>query len=513
MPKVPPVPIAARVFFLVTALAATAIVLRSGSTPPGREEWAWWLAVLPVAVLCHYPVVVTRGSNAIEIGFESVVVIFLAFAVPGHALVLWTGGWVVARLKAPGARGEKTTAPWIRLYNDAMSVLSGAATVFVVGSLVPHALEPGPWALLAVGLGAVAYFFVDYVLSAVATPLLGRGSFRGSWRYDNLAITLACFGGVAALGYLGAVAVEASPWALPLLLVPVWTVVVASRGYVDASRERARLAALFAIAARLQHAETAEDATAIVLEEGRLALRVEQLSLLADPQASSPRAPIMTGGTQTWLVPHARRSNEDFTAQDEQTLELLASLASESLRSIALLVELETLATHDALTGLPNRASLHRSLEAELAAPTDLPTAILFCDLDGFKSVNDHRGHEAGDQMLTVVADRMSACVRAGDLVSRLGGDEFVVLLPRTSQDEALATAERILVAICSPGSVVSGFANVGISIGVAISDASSTADELLNRADTAMYDAKASGRGRVSLSPAAKSAADRLVP
>lgn len=507
MQKAPLLPIAAKAFFLFTGLTAAAAVLLSGSTFPSQAQWGWWLAVLPVVVLCHFPVVVTRGSNAIEIGFESVVIIFLSFAAPEHALALWTAAGVLAQMKQPAPQWARTTPPWITFYNAAMSVLSGAATVFVVSRCVPHALEPGPWALLAVGSGAIAYFLVDYVLSALAIPLLGHGSFRESWRYDGLAITLACSGGVAALGYLGAVVVRADHWALPLLLVPVWTFIAASRGYLDASRERSRVAALFTVAARLHHAPTPEEVTAIVLDEGRRALRVEQLSLVADPDNHGLRSSVHTGTALNWLVPAPRRSGEHFTAQDQQTLNLLACLASDSLRRLALHAELETLASHDALTGLPNRASLHRALVAELASRSPSPTAMLFGDLDGFKNVNDRLGHEAGDQLLRVVAERIRACIRDDDVVSRLGGDEFAVLLPRTPRDVALVIAEQVLTAVRQPTVLAAGVADVGISIGIAVSSPGSSADELLSEADSAMYEAKALGKGRVRLCRAAQKA------
>ena len=502
----PSQPLGAKVLFVVTGLAAAAVLLGSGSTFPPASEWGWWLAVLPVVVLYRYPVSVTRGSKSIEIGFESVVIIFLAFAVPDHALALWTGGWVLTQIKPPTLKRGRTTPPWITFYNFAMSVLSGAATVVVVTKWMPHSLEPGPWALAAVALGAAAYFLVDYILTAIAMPLLGRGTLREAWQYDHLGITLACSGCVAALGYLGAVVVRADYWALPLLLVPITTFIVASRGYVGASRERARVSALFAVASRLHHAQTAAEATAIVLDQGRRALRVEELSLVAVPAEGVPRASVLTSSNEHWLVPTPRLSSETFTADDQQTLDLLASLASDSLRRVALHDDLETLATHDALTGLPNRGSLHEVLARELGpvasrARPAVPTALLFCDLDGFKRVNDQHGHEAGDQLLKVVAERLRGCVREGDLVARLGGDEFVLLLPRTARAEALSIAERVLASVQQPILLTSGATQVGVSIGVALSEPTSSADELLNRADAAMYEAKAQGKGRVSLS------------
>lgn len=489
-----PLPVAAKSFGLITVLAAAATVLLSRSTFPPHDEWGWWLAVLPVAVL--HPIVVTRGPQSIEVGLESVVIILLSFAAPGHALMLWTAGCALAQATRTAA--HRTRTPPLGLEHAAMSVLAGAATVFVVTRCVPHALEPGPWALLAVAAGAVTYLLVDRVLSAVVIASLGRGSIRGSWSPD-LAVTLACSGG-ATLGYLGAVAARTDCWALPLLLVPVGVLIVAARGHRAASRDRSRVAALCAVASRLDRAQTAEEVTAIVLEEGRRALRVERLSVVADPDKHALQASVLTGGAPAWLAPAPRLSAEPFTAHDQQTLDLVALLASDSLRSLALHAQLATHATHDALTGLPNRSGLHRALTAELTPRTTPATAMLLCALDGFRSINSRHGHQAGDQVLKVVAERIRGSIQDGDLVYRIGGDEFVVLVPRTSRDEALVLAERVLAGVRRPIALASGVAEVGLSIGVAVSGSASSADDLLRQADCAMYEAKALGKGRVRL-------------
>lgn len=163
--------------------------------------------------------------------------------------------------------------------------------------------------------------------------------------------------------------------------------------------------------------------------------------------------------------------------------------------------ELVLRAHHDDLTGLPNRALLSERLQQELARARRAGNqlALLFLDLDRFKSVNDTLGHEGGDQLLRMAAGRLSACVRECDTVARLGGDEFVVLL--TGLDNPQQTAKlagQVLALLSEPFQIAGNNCFIGASIGVSVFPADgTTAEELLKQADIAMYRAKAAGRGR----------------
>jgi diguanylate cyclase (GGDEF)-like protein len=157
-----------------------------------------------------------------------------------------------------------------------------------------------------------------------------------------------------------------------------------------------------------------------------------------------------------------------------------------------------TSASTDPLTGLANRAWFYQVLEERLTPGRGISAsaAVLFLDLDGFKEVNDLRGHQAGDALLAEVAGRISHTVRDQDLVARHGGDEFVVLLERIETPAvAHAVAARIIDAIGSPFRVDEDEFNLGVSIGVAFfPEHGATAQELLKRADHAMYRAKFQG-------------------
>lgn len=169
--------------------------------------------------------------------------------------------------------------------------------------------------------------------------------------------------------------------------------------------------------------------------------------------------------------------------------------------------QIENLAFYDPLTSLPNRRLLLDRLEQALALSgrTGLRGALLFIDLDHFKNLNDTKGHEAGDQLLVQQSRRLKLCIREGDTVARLGGDEFIIILGELSEEEEKAAEEvseitrRILHALSLPVALsyrqMSDYENT-CSIGVTMFKGHElTVDELLRRADMAMYQAKADGR------------------
>ena len=160
-------------------------------------------------------------------------------------------------------------------------------------------------------------------------------------------------------------------------------------------------------------------------------------------------------------------------------------------------------AFRDALTRLPNRALFQDRVEHALARAgrSTGALAVLFVDLDGFKGVNDSLGHDAGDELLRVVAERLRSCVRRGDTVARLGGDEFAVLLEDiTTQEDATRVAQRLIDAVAAPFSIAGHETTVTASVGVAFNRNDDTVDELLRNADVAMYAGKDSGRARYKL-------------
>nr|WP_276612134.1 sensor domain-containing diguanylate cyclase [Kineococcus vitellinus] len=160
--------------------------------------------------------------------------------------------------------------------------------------------------------------------------------------------------------------------------------------------------------------------------------------------------------------------------------------------------QLEHAALHDALTGLPNRVRAEERLRAAHARTRRLGGghAVLFVDLDHFKDVNDTLGHAAGDALLREVADRLRGLLRAGDTAARIGGDEFVLVCEDVADARALsAIAERVCERITIPVDLGVRTVVVSASVGAARTDGELEPAELLRRADTAMYRAKAAGR------------------
>ena len=161
--------------------------------------------------------------------------------------------------------------------------------------------------------------------------------------------------------------------------------------------------------------------------------------------------------------------------------------------------QLERLAHYDILTGVPNRGLFYDRAREALAdaARRGLRAALLFCDVDRFKSINDTLGHGAGDALLCQVAARLTACVRVTDTVARVGGDEFALVLPYIGgRDDADCVASKIIAAFQAPFRIGENNLSVTVSLGVTVyPDEGDSVDRLLRNADTAMYEAKRAGR------------------
>jgi diguanylate cyclase (GGDEF)-like protein/PAS domain S-box-containing protein len=159
-------------------------------------------------------------------------------------------------------------------------------------------------------------------------------------------------------------------------------------------------------------------------------------------------------------------------------------------------------ALHDPLTGLPNRTLFSdRMMVARARLRRGGTIGILFCDLDGFKDINDRFGHETGDRVLAEGAGRMSSVVRPSDTIARLGGDEFAILCEGIDERGAIAVADRITEALEAPIRVPAGDLKISASIGIVITeDPDLRPDMLLHSADSAMYAAKRAGGGRYAI-------------
>jgi diguanylate cyclase (GGDEF)-like protein len=240
---------------------------------------------------------------------------------------------------------------------------------------------------------------------------------------------------------------------------------------------------------------------------GRLLLGGEEIASVGHiPRRSSPLALELAGqGEQrtTMLLYPPRRG---FDADSERLATWLASQASIALENAHLHHVVQRQAVTDELTGLVNRRRFMTALGAEInrTSRAARPSLIL-ADLDDFKLVNDRFGHPVGDDLLQAFAAAMLECLRDVDVAARLGGEEFAVLVPETSLAGAVAVAERLRLLVEQPLIVRHGQdISATASFGVAELAEGESADELLRRADAALYRAKAAGKNAVAVAAAA---------
>ncbi len=235
---------------------------------------------------------------------------------------------------------------------------------------------------------------------------------------------------------------------------------------------------------------------------------VGEMSIIED---RDPSAYVIAAEPSHLLVIHQTILWKMVNASHEFSKNLLV-LLSERVRSHNQFIaesigdwrQSELNATTDALTGLGNRHAMKETFPRELkrCANSEHPVSLIMIDVDRFKTFNDLFGHVAGDRVLSAVAHVLKNQFRTKDLLARYGGDEFAVLLPEVGEEEALAVAERIRIAVTgktSDGSDSLIRVPVQVSIGVAELDAQGTYDSLLRSADAALYRAKDAGRNTVA--------------
>lgn len=217
--------------------------------------------------------------------------------------------------------------------------------------------------------------------------------------------------------------------------------------------------------------------------------RTEQIAVIRSATSSALRA---------------ERLATDLASERDHTLAANERLAKANSQLESANQTLAHQASHDLLTGLPNRDQFIEHLAVALARARRATThvAVLFVDLDRFKIVNDSSGHARGDVLLQEAAERARRVVREGDVVARHGGDEFTVLVPDIeAADEAVAVAERLRAVLSQPFDIDGEQVTIGASIGIALNgQATDHAEDLLRHADVALHRAKELGRNRVEL-------------
>jgi diguanylate cyclase (GGDEF)-like protein len=460
------------------------------------------VATALIVAMCSFPLVLTQRSGDVVIGFESCALVFIVLTEPPtQALGLWSIAMVIGH-------GSSRKSWRSRIFNVGLTILGGGLLVATVATIDPTPGQKGVQ-LFAVMLGCALYFLYDLLVTAGCLAIEDGTSIWSALRWRSVPLGLACFVSVDTLGYLAALLERSQPdWTLLLLLVPVGTILVAIRSVSRDRLAQRRLSGLLEAATQApEWSDEAQIETALLVQAERT-LRHTAATLRLTP-AVSPEVgvPVEIAGRPTrHLVVRRQASGEHFDSHDLAALEALAAVGVAALHRRKLADQMSYLAQHDVLTGLHNRAvfagRLARALERR--GPSGL-VAVLYCDLDGFKEVNDLLGHDIGDRLLVSVGRRVLACLRPEDTAARLGGDEFGILLDDLADAaQAELVAERVLESLTSAFQVGEHEIRVEASIGIAYAgDDPVSAEVLLNRADTAMYAAKALGKGR----------AERFVP
>src|SRR5664280_140331 len=224
-----------------------------------------------------------------------------------------------------------------------------------------------------------------------------------------------------------------------------------------------------------------------------LVVRLASGDLAARLEPSSARDAVDAVSTGINLLAH--ELEEMYQDLEQRVAERTAALDQAHL-------DLERMALSDSLTGLANRTLLNDRIQQAVARAERgaQPPAVLLLDLDEFKTINDSLGHGAGDAVLVEVARRLTSVIRDTDTVARFGGDEFAILMPDATEEQALRVAQRALKALRLPVTIGDRAVWALASIGLRFGSHSQTAEILLRDADTAMYAAKARGRGNIQV-------------
>lgn len=200
-------------------------------------------------------------------------------------------------------------------------------------------------------------------------------------------------------------------------------------------------------------------------------------------------------------VSHIQKVDKrDFDENDTNAFRSVASQLSTALQRNNLLTTVQHQAYHDSLTTLPNRRSFEHHLSTKVSNDSKSEYAILFCDLDGFKNINDAHGHDVGDKVLKICAARMASCISHDNYLARMGGDEFAILIKLSKSDHHIDLIAKKLVDTISESIQMTNLRlHLGISIGISFYPRDgNTFSELLNHADVAMYQAKHGGKGQI---------------
>jgi len=559
-PRVAPrITVRHRIALLVAVLAASAGALGLTVVPhlPGPTSalhlpWIVWVAAFALSEVLVVHIQLQRDSHSFSMT-DLVFVAGLYLLEPAALITAQVAGVALVLVVHRRQFGMKLA------FNVAEYSLQGCLATIVFGTLGRATALAGAWDWVA-ALAAVAVSTFTACACIYAVMRVSDSSLTIRELPRMLALSLPFALGVAAVGLMAAQTAAQNPASLVLLALPSGLLIAAYRAYAKAREQQNNLRLLHEITSLLYNSDDAPTALTDFLTAVRGAFRAESAELVlfgeddAPPTLSRSRdgekpvalqvlerredadalvawadaTGVLTVRTGTvrdaeldrYATRHALKDAMASVLVTEgrvQGLLLVSGRLGEVARHVAtsldrgrletdlrrvieLQEELRHAAMHDPLTELPNRTLfLDRTQhDLHLAGRNGQWPAVLYIDLDGFKPVNDTYGHQAGDLLLKVFAQRLHECVRSADTAARLGGDEFAVLLHGPIDDAGVQTAlDRIRDQLALDVDLGGGrTAKVGASIGVAFSGPDTDIDGLIRRADLAMYTAKRSGRG-----------------
>jgi diguanylate cyclase (GGDEF)-like protein/PAS domain S-box-containing protein len=463
------------------------------------------------------PLKVPRGSETEHVSLSTT---FSAVVLIGWGTLAACVGLAGASLLA-GLVARR--ALWKTAFNAsqyALSLAGAGAVLSGVLTLQGRSIEPFlPGALPAVFLAGLVFFVVNNTLVATAIALAqGRSVIEAN--LEGFGFQAATAAAVVSLAPAVYVLIQWSPLVLPVLAIPLVALYQGGRAATERIRSEDRFHAMAQNAAELVTIVDEQGMVTYVSQSAQAIIGRTEDEMLGShiltfidredrPRAEALFADILKSpgkiATGDLLLLHGTGGSRQF----ELVWNNLLSNASvkgvvvngrDVTERKALEDELAHQAFHDPLTSLANRALFRNRVEHALARSgrDKGPVAVMFLDLDNFKTINDSLGHAAGDLVLFEVARRLRGCLRPGDTAARLGGDEFGVLLEPEAAHDIRAVAERILAALVPAFSVQQKEVAIRASIGIAVSGGpDESAEEILRNADVAMYAAKAHGKSR----------------
>ena len=473
----------------VIALVLTAVDMsRNGIVRP----WTAVLGILATVFVNRVYVVVSRRGHVIEgIDIAEAPIITLALLLPpGEAVLTFVIASVLMEFPFERALEKKVFNVGVRAV--------GAALLVTPLAIVGTQPAPGFTQIVAVTVGAVAYTLFTAVAIALVVSSVSAQTVRNVLR-TGIGARMLVWAMATIIGVSSAHVALRVPAALVGVMAVLVLVFVTAHAAERSQREADRLHHLLDASTRIQASDGLDEQEDVLVEVARELLLWKDVEVRERPPAESERGRRLytRDGAERWLVAARLPGSDPWHAEDENVVDFLARSARAAYERASMQAELSRQALLDPLTGVANRRHFDREVNRLLAAG-GRAYAIVLCDLDHFKTVNDRLGHDAGDELLRIAAARLTASVRAGDLVARLGGDEFVVLLPGVSSRAALERVRDNISARLDQRVKVGRWqlSSLPCSLGIAAAPRDGrTPREVLRAADESMYDSKRARR------------------